>query len=122
MGRKKAVETDALDGKVEKRKACFPTFPQALGKLEASFPQFPQLLLLDINIREKAIEEFLLRANLGYRSIRFLDESTNTLSFRFSRESTGDNPRFQHSIAQTVSSCYACLCLELHRFKQQRPQ
>ena len=44
-------------GKVEKRTACFPTFPQALGKLVAnyapSFPQFPQLLLLLLSVRRE---------------------------------------------------------------------
>jgi hypothetical protein len=47
-------------GKVEKRTACFPTFPQALGKLVAksapSFPQFPQLLLLVLSFEKEKRE------------------------------------------------------------------
>ena len=37
---KKAMETDALMEKWKNEKACFPTFPQALGKL-FEFPTVP---------------------------------------------------------------------------------
>ena len=38
---KKAMETDALMEKWKNEKTCFPTFPQALGKLEDKFPTVP---------------------------------------------------------------------------------